>query len=72
MVLPIIVPLVILVIAAFISIQNDPPADMPQAADAALTGIIKFFESHILDAIISDFAGIIVGAIVSFFTSKQD
>ncbi len=70
MVLPILVPLIVLTIWGLISIQTAPSENISQAADTAITGILKFFESHIVAIVIGDIAGIIVGAFASLFTSK--
>lgn len=54
MVLPILVPLVILTIWGLISIQTAEPGTTFQAADTAMTRILKFFQSKIPEVVIGD------------------
>ena len=70
MTLPILIPLIILYFSAIISIQNAAPENMAKATDIGISAILQFFESHIVDAVIGDIAGTLVGAFIAIFTSK--
>ena len=70
MMLPILVPLGIRFLSAVISIQNASPDNIAKATDAGIAAILQFFESHIVDAVIGDIAGMIVGSFASLFTKR--